>query len=577
MKHKQYRRNMEDSIKEIQDLNSIKKSIDFNFFISETPLSKNLTHHVYKSQNGTDIHELNHSAYGLIGTMRVKNGLLPSVEVAAIHPRFRDEGFGEQLHKAAAEHYGFEKLQKADDEPMDMDFGSDAVDPKAITVHGNPVSPNASIKTGTKSSFDPEKGVLSTPKGNFNMYMPKHTDRQYQNILNSPDVKDTHERAMKHWMHLNQLHRQGHKIPAQIGAHANIFSIMSANNPVPSQELSYSRLMDTLKQKGITPGTKEFAEGMKEGGAAREHFLNSHSATEFPEHSNEYWTGRARPAITQGEDSELTGRKAGEIIRPGFNEAWADRLSHYDPEAHQYFTDLYNKHGADTQALVSEAMGHKSAPDKVIPKGHPMKRGIGLASKTLRYAANMAGGGNAVIPDTHFIRHTFGLDANKDVGTIKHLKQILLNPKNHHLLNGIDKAYLNHPAARHVQKKYFNGEKDPNSIFPAFWQHWLSIPHHEKAMGIGNSATARNNTDHTPYWESAQKILAQHGLDHGMHKSEKHVEPLAVRTARAVHEMTEKLGAAPASMVYYAHLVPQLLEHGKKLDFKKTPKHKLAE
>lgn len=115
-----------------------------NLLLSESPLSKDLTHHVYR-KNEQDIHEL-HSTDGLIGTMHIKD---QAVELAAIHPKFRDQGYGEILHKAAADYYGVEGLYKGVDEKNRPIKGSNKRYQQA-KVYGKP--------SDTKA---PKKGALT--------------------------------------------------------------------------------------------------------------------------------------------------------------------------------------------------------------------------------------------------------------------------------------------------------------------------------------------------------------------------------------------------------------------------------
>lgn len=455
-----------------------------------------------------------------------------------------------------------EELQKAKPvlaPPSDFsDEDENVQDSKILTHRGKEVAPNPDIKFNTKSFLDKQSGILHTPKGSFKLNMPSLKDQEYQKILNSSDIQDIHTNAMNNWFKLNNIHKSGQQLPEDLIAHANIFSILSANTPVPQQELAYSRLVDTMNKLDIDPKSLHFTQAMSMGGEGREEWQTSDSPTEFPVHSREYWTGRAKPAIIQQAASKMTGRQPGDITALGTTDAFADRLMKY-PNVHSYISNLVNTHKNNTRAIVSQMMADKSNPK--LPKDHPMKMGVGLGSKTSRYAISMMGGGNAVIPDTHFVRHTFGMDANTDGNSIVYLKNTLWNPKNHNLLNDLDEYYhQKHPAVRFVENKYFGGKKDPDSIFPAFWLHWLSIAPHEKAMGIGKPFASKNLTDHTPFWDKAQEILDKHGLGK-MRKNEQ--APLPVRSAAAALELEHALGSAPASMVFYAHILPQLLNSNK--------------
>jgi len=440
----------------------------------------------------------------------------------------------------------------------DMEEHSEPNTPNLLTHRGVSVEPNPNIKANTKSVLDANTGTLHTPKGNFKLHMPDRGDKDYHDILNSPSIQGIHTNAMKNWFKLNSIHKAGQQLPEEIIAHANIFSILSANNPVPQQELAYSRLVDTMKELKLDPTHPNFAEAMARGGAGREHWKGQDNPQEFPEHAQEYWKGQANAAITQKNASKTTGRQPGDVVAIGGMNSFSDRLSKY-PNTHKYISDLVHSFGGDTRSIVSQMMADKS--NSKLPKDHPMKQGVGLGSKTSRYAVSMMGGGNSVIPDTHFVRHIFGLDANTDSSTIAYLKNTLWNPKNHGVLNDLDEYYHeNHPAVQHVQNEYFNGKKDPNAIFPAFWLHWLSISPHEKQMNIGKPHASKNLTDHTPYWDTAQKILDKYDLSSLKKSEDKSEVSVPIRTAAAALELEHKLGAAPASMIYYSHLLPHLLQ-----------------
>lgn len=424
-----------------------------------------------------------------------------------------------------------------------------------LTHKGKIVNPNPGIKTDTKSFLDQDNGVLHTPKGSFNLHFPDVKDTEYEKILNSPDIQDVHTRAMNNWFKLHNILKSGKKLPKEIVAHANLFSILSANTPVPQQELGYSRLMDTFKKLKIDPFSPGMGEAMGREGAGRKEWELSDRPDVLPEHSREYWAGRAKPAITQRAYGKLTGRLPGDIVAIGTMDAFADRIARSAP-LHHYVANLVDKHGMDAQKIVSEMMRDKADPK--LPEDHPMKLGAGLGSKTARYATAMMGGGNVTIPDTHFVRHLFGMDQNVDSDSIGYLKKVLWNPRNHRLLNDIDSIYAKkHPAVRYVTNKYFGGQSDPHAVFPAFWLHWLSIAPHEKAQDIGKPFAAKNLTDHTPFWDTVKEVLDKHGLG-GLAKSE-YEQPIYHRTAQAALELEHKLGPTAASIAYYAYLVPHLL------------------
>jgi GNAT superfamily N-acetyltransferase len=433
-----------------------------------------------------------------------------------------------------------------------------------LTISGLDVNPNPAIKSDNKSKFD--KGVLHTPKGSFPVYTPDHDDSDYKQILNRPDIKDLHDNTMKNWFKLHNIHKTGGKIPEELIAHSVLFSILSANTPVPMQELGYSRLVDTMKKLNLDPRSKDFAEAFAPGGAGAVDWIGSDKPDQLPDHSKDYWTGQAGPAITQQSLSEGTGRGPGDIKVIPFKNQVIKKLQNY-PAIHAYLSNLVNTHKTDSRAMTQDLMDAKAGSKTKAGKGHVAGLPVGIGSKIARYMFSLLGGSNTVVPDTHFIRHTFGLNSKVDSKTSEYLKQVLWNPQNHHLLSKLDEHYIrNHPAVQHVQDEYFKGLPTEDAAFPAFWLHWLTIAPHEKLRGIGKPSSAKNLTDHTPYWDTANEILDRYGL--GLKKKESLNISKPLRTAAAAIELEQKLGPAVASMVFYSHLLPQLTKKDRKLSFR---------
>lgn len=436
-----------------------------------------------------------------------------------------------------------------------------------LTVRGHEVFANSQIKNNIESDFDDNKGILHTPKGSFKVYLP-HKDEQkldlfgtspkqhFENIIRRPDIQKIHTGAMNNFFKLNHLMKQG-KIPDEVVAHAALFTTLSANNAVPMHELTYSRLVDTMKRHGIDPRHVSFQELMGKKGKIREAWRQSDIPTELPEHSREYWQGPAKSGIIQQNPSKVTGRKAGDIYKLQYVDAMGDKLQHY-PKLHQYLTDLVNTHKENGQSAVSQMM-----EDKVSGKS-PMNLPAGFGPKIARYFYSMLGSGNIHVPDTHLVRHLFGLDSKKDTLTHKHLKQVLWDPKNHALLNKIDNFYANnYPTMKFVQDKYFGGKPSKDAIFPAFWLHWLSIAPHEKMIGIGKPHAAKQTfADHTPYWDKAREILERHGLS-DIKKADSVNVPLPIKTASAMYDLYREIGPHATKLIYYSKIVPILLSHHK--------------
>ena len=444
-----------------------------------------------------------------------------------------------------------------------------------LTIKGVQIPQNPNIKFTTGSKFDSDTGTLHTPRGSFKVEIPGNEphrtnlfdEANYNSLLDRPDIQKIHQKAMKNWFQIHELAKQ-RKLPDDLIAHAGLFTVMSANTPVPMHELAYARHVDAMKQLRIDPRSPEYAEQMAPGGKLRGAWLRQDKPDVLPTHSREYFAGPARESISQGNASEGTGRQPGDIQKLPTIHSFSDRLMHY-PAMHQYVTDLFQQHGADSRSIASQMMKDKAEGNM------PMKLGAGFGPKIARFFASMAGGGNTVVPDTHFIRHLFGLDSAKDGEAANYLKnEILWNPQNHHLLNSIDQHFLqHHPAVKYVQNKYFNGEPSEHAAFPAFWLHWLSIAPHEKLQGIGHPGmTSQSNADHTPFWDSADEILRSHGHP-GLKKAEAEdpqpIEKLTpFETAAITHELRAKLGEAPANLIFWSELAPHLLGSDKPQDIK---------
>lgn len=184
----------------------------------------------------------------------------------------------------------------------------------------------------------------------------------------------------------------------------------------------------------------------------------------------------------------------------------------------------------------------------------------GLAPKTGRFTFSMLGGGNSFVPDTHIIRHLFGMDAAKDGDTLAYLKSVLWNAKNSHVLEGVDRWYAkNHPAPLAMQQhptwgKYFKDDKE-QANFPAFWRHWCSIAQDERNRGMDNGAFNEFST-HEPFWLGIDKYV-----NPDVKKHEGELDKNLIGRLLALHKQYESdYGEVPASMMFYTHLVPHLIE-----------------
>lgn len=399
--------------------------------------------------------------------------------------------------------------------------------------------------------FDEHKGILHTPRGSIPAYLPKqdNTEEHFHNILSTPEVEAAHGKAMEGWTRAHKLLRE-HRLPPEVVMHGVLFSHLSPNTPVSVQEEMYSYLMDAMKHTGHdarSPGFKSTLEHWHRRNPKRSWGI-------MPKHSREHF-----------ETDQPIRTKAGTIQGYALGEQKGVSMGRYHA-MHDALTEIVGRHGRDARGAARELLGHKiAAGNWESRRKNAIKRGqpdpgeyqggphmAGLAPKTTRYALGMMGGGNVMVPDTHFIRHFYGMENVRDTDTIDHLKTVLNNEQNSHVLEGMDRWYAaNHPAVRFMLqhpkwKHHFQAPED--AIFPAFWRHWMAIAPHEQARGM---RTFENNqlTTHRPYWEAVDQHLKSEGLS-----------TLPLRTAQLHQAYVREHGEVPALLLYLAHLLPQLLD-----------------
>lgn len=327
---------------------------------------------------------------------------------------------------------------------------------------------------------------------------------------------------------------------------------------------SNSHLVDEMNSSGIDARDPRFG-ALKEGWLARDrpHVL--------PEHARKYFE-RIRPTISLGNDSKRTERKAGEIGSFMLPSSKWEKMERYH-QLHGALVDLVKRHGGDARSAVGELMDHKrrgrlwaGLRERAVRNGRADPGPYqgpdvpGLAPKTARYMYGMIGGSNCHVPDTHFIRHLFGLDKVKDSATIEHLKNTLWSTNNGHVLDGIDRFYAkNHDAVKHVRENTDVGraaESDEAAIFPSFWRHWLAIAPHEASRGMGQADLAFNQaTTHEPFWQAVNPYLRR--SEPGPVDQE-----LVARTVAQHLRWARQYGENAAMLLYFANLAPHLLGDG---------------
>jgi hypothetical protein len=434
-----------------------------------------------------------------------------------------------------------------------------------LTIQGKP----AKIPNVEGPVFDEKTGVLHTPRGSFPMYIPSRdktpgAKESFHNLMNDPKINSFHNYAMENWAKMNHLLKQG-KLPPEVVMHATLFSQLSPNTPVPMQELMYGHLVDTMRHKGIDARDPQFA-------TLRDDWLGRDQPDKLPDASREHYEklgGQIR-IKTKGAKRPIGSVASFMLAHNKF-----DNMQKYY-KLHDSLVDLVNRHKDDARAGVNELMKHKQlaenhanvrkrhlAQGKPDPGEYTAGPAVaGLAPKTARYTYGMMGGGNVVVPDTHFVRYLFGL--NKDTeggedGSIEYLKSHLWNPNNSHVLEGIDRYYAkHHDAVQHMVNHpqfahHFEGDPE-KAIFPAFWKNWVAIAPHERARGFGDKGAYNEVTDHRPFWEATDPFVS-------MKKSEGDDMEMTIpmRTASIHRKWANDYGDGPAMMMYFHHLVPRLL------------------
>lgn len=465
--------------------------------------------------------------------------------------------------------------------------------------------PRATPKSNGDSYFDEQSGILHTHVGSFKMNIP--SDAEYQKILNDPEISHHHDQAVKQWKTLHKLLKQG-KLPQEIPMHAALFSAMSPSVGVPYQEFGYSHLVDLMNNHGMDPS--------KPGGvtpAHRQEFMSRviPGANKYPEHEQEHWKGPAGDPIRLKNDQKAKGLKAGDTGGLFGPDSKFQSVIDYH-HLHKHLTDMISRHGSNVGAMASELLQHKAQAklfnsrkenkeqdNAYQEQGHGPSVD-GFANKTVRYLLGMMGGGNVHVPDTHYIRHTFGLpqddeiieqakkelgpkwDDNKHIGFAPNdaLKGILWKPHNNEIGEAMDRYYMaHHPAAKHVKERHFSKPDedgfqwdDDAHVFPAFWKHWLSIEPHEQSQG---KRTDHQNagTDHRVYWNAVNSVLKKYGLPHNeMIKSEQAQQPHNLeRIAQAHAHINRMFGESAGNFFYYHSLVPMLLNESRKREAQSRP------
>jgi diguanylate cyclase (GGDEF) domain len=433
----------------------------------------------------------------------------------------------------------------------------------SIWNHKDQKSYLAPIKKGVKRAyFDEEKGVFHTAFGSFQAQkIPYVTDAKdeeaYKQLLNHPNLQRVMDVALPNWYKVHQL-AGSRQLPEEIPMHSAMFSIMSANNRVPTNEMQLARMIDVMKKTGLDPrkpGFEAIAPFMKQ----------ADSPTELPTHSRAHFEGNPDMYVggkTTGVEKDLFGNKVGKETSTGrypgelqttspFMGTFLSRLSEYH-KVHSKIMDVFKKHG---NSMVDIAGALKD----LVP---------GLGVKTALFTAGMSGGGSAPVPDTHHIRRTFGLHIGKDRETLEKIKGQMWDPENYqNTIRPYARWFAkNNPAVKHLLENpkfahMFKGHEE-DAAFPGFWLDWQAIQPWEKMKGLPNKSHTAKAT-HQPVWDAYAPYLKSV-------KEGDNLDPtLSMRTALVHKKYLDNYGEVPASFLYYSYIVPKLLEaadHRKKFE-----------
>src|ERR1017187_9926137 len=456
--------------------------------------------------------------------------------------------------------------------------------PTNLTFRGKKIKKNPGVKG---ISLDINKGMLTTPYGSLKLHNPATESpeiaQHFQNCLNSPHTHKIMSQALKGWHQVHQLNKAG-ELPEEIPMTATILSTCSGNRPVPLTELQTVRIVDAMKNSGIDirkPGFENIMPHLKQldkpdvlpvtGGEAigkdPAYFIGNKIGVERDLFGN------------KAGEANVSGRYPGELktITPLLEDTVKNLSEYY--KAHKGLVDLVNKHKTSMASGIRELMGMKQARTNwnnrrrsVVASGKPDPgeyKGLnipGIKLKTGLYAYGMMGGGDSIVPDTHFIRHMFGLDTHKDAKTLLYLKKALWNPSNYHIIEKYNDWYRKHHPAHKwmVNHPEFSKmfEKPEDATFPAFWANWMNIPAYEAKLGTSYGKQAHNaGSTHAPYWDAIAPHVNQALTRLG--KSEDFDTTMPLRAALIMQQYVKDYGEVPAQLLYYQHLVPKLLECAK--------------
>ena len=465
-----------------------------------------------------------------------------------------------ELIKAAKEKLGLTPP------PADVKPGRGKKAPKVVeefTIQGRPTLAHDPrihpLGPRSTAMFDENAGTLNTRAGIFRASTPTDPHPHLLADLEARGVKDPRklildsynkaiglnrsafQQAMKHWVPLNKQFIEGKLTPGII-SHVVAFALMSPSNKVPVQEYMFGNYRDAMAQHGLSS-----VQTPEQARLVHSEWLKRNR--QIPQSSPEHFSQLMSKLFSEGGLRTYAGAP------PGY--AKPNQFS-------KYFEEYLKNNHADVMNAVRNSKGdaHEVVRQLVNTRG--------MDTKLARYMMGILGAGNVVVNDTHMIRHLFGArpdlaghraGSSPDTRSLTHLKQTFGTVNAGNALESIDRWFAkNHPAIQYamadpVLRKHL-AQHPEQALFPAFWLHWMSIPHHEKMMGYEPLWASNQGTSHAPFFEAIQPEM--------IYKSEEQDESgdlnMAMATAKLHHEWIQKYGPEKALELYYKFIVPKYME-----------------
>lgn len=426
-----------------------------------------------------------------------------------------------------------------------------------LTVQGKPVPASKIYSKGKAGGvfFDEKEGALHTGRGVFHMNTvtrphPHQAEKWDQETMQGTFAsalsgsRPAHQRAMQNWLPLNKKFCEGKTDPGLV-SHSVLFALMSPGNPVAMQEHMFSHAIDAMHAHGmdsvLTPD-----QWRKAGGSWLDTNWSPGEPGKLPEHSNDYFKHLIDMA---GPGKGVKGL----YTKDG-------RVQSFGKPKQLY--DYYMGYLADHHDKVMEAIKDTRGDGRQIAR--MLCEANGFGNKLARYTVGMMGGGNLTVPDTHFLRHSFGLlpdvegqrpGASPDNATFGHIRDATTSgPKANDVMEAIDRHYMaNHPSVKAVMSDPILGQhfkdRPDQALFPSFWWHWTSVAPHERALGTPPAFASNGNTDHRPFFDATSQFRkSETEYDH----------ELPIKTAAQHHLWVREHGPEEAWHMYMEQLAPML-------------------